>query len=185
MTMRYAESLRCALRAGYSVYGLQQLAHDTLAEAARIDEADQDRLDRIKILQEMQGQVALHGKEWMSLWLAIRRIESDRFTSRYRRTMLKRRWSNAIPAAFAAIVESILYDDCSIAEEDYSPRAQFLGTLVITGDISASEYSLGMLGQEFLAIEGDLHQLTLHFGKNEAVRSRTITTVHDPYIPRR
>lgn len=44
MTIHYAESLRCAFRAEHSVFGLQQLAYDTLVEAARIDNTNAERV---------------------------------------------------------------------------------------------------------------------------------------------
>lgn len=54
MAIRYSDSLRCTIRAGVSVFGLQQIAQDTLMEAAGIDSREQHRLSCIRILQEMQ-----------------------------------------------------------------------------------------------------------------------------------
>lgn len=64
-----------------------------------------------------------------------------------------------------------------------SSRAQFLGALVLSEEISSGEYSLGMLGREFLTIGGTFEQLTLYFGKDDHIHERTLPIAYEPYYP--
>lgn len=170
MGIRYAESLRCTIRAGWSIFGLQQLCHDTLAQTVRLDEKLEYIETCMQILEEMRSGYEDGSRTSMSLWLHIRQLRSRREAELRQREKLRRRWQFAIPQAFANLLASIEFERFPLEDDSDSPKVQFLTTLVLTGEITPSEFGLATLGEEFFSIRGSLPELavTLRIGGADA-----------------
>ncbi|MBH2007005.1 hypothetical protein I8H83_00170 [Candidatus Saccharibacteria bacterium] len=180
MGIRYAESLRCSIRARWSVFGLQQLYHDTLAQAAHIDETI-EHIDACRqILQEMRNACVADSKMSISLWLHLRKLQARKEAELRSRETLRCRGQFAIPRAFENLLASIEFQRYPLEDDSHSPKVQFLSTLVLTGEITPGEFSLANLGEEFFSIRGSFPDLAVTLRIGSAESPETTRQIH-PY----
>jgi len=188
MGIRYAESFRCSVRAGWSVFGLQQLHHDTLVQGARIDDTLAHIDSCMQTLREMHAQSEPGSRCAMSLWLYLRQLQARKDIELRRREVLRKRWQFSIPMAMKNMLASIEYGDYREFIEEHTPKWLFLSTLVIAGEVSQDEFMLATLGENYFSVEASLPELTvtLRIGTDEEPSAfRDIPATPNPHYLRR
>ena len=167
MGIKLGDAFLCTMRAGNSLFGLQQLEHELVTDALRTEQSIMRCNEQLTTLREMKAAIAFGDmtqfRQYASLVHHIRTIEDRRQMLRKYRKILEARWRWSLPVAFTTMVTNILLDRMDTYDE-MSPKRTFLSTLVLTGEIPASWCETACLGEEFFNISGSLTVMILSFG---------------------